>query len=71
VVSEWRKHGGEAVPPVCQRKDAEFVEDGLPVGNGGEKPVKVFPVNASREESDHTEEVAGIRAKFAERRRSE
>ena len=66
VVPNWCQHCDEVIAPVRQRKNTELVEDVLPVGDGGEKPVKVFLVYALREESDHSEEVTSIGAEFVE-----
>jgi hypothetical protein len=43
-----------------KRKDTELGEDLLSVGDGGEKPVEVFLVDALWEESDNPEEVARV-----------
>ena len=58
VVSDWRQHRNEAVAPISQRKNAEFIEDLLSVGDGWKKPVKIFLIDALREESNDSEEVA-------------
>ena len=52
VVADWCQHCDESVAPIRQRKNTEFVEDVLSVGDGGEKPVEVRFVNALGEESE-------------------
>ena len=66
VVPNWCQHCDEVIAPVRQRKSTEFVEDVLSVRDGGEEPIEVVLVDAVGEERDHSEEVTGIRAEFAE-----
>ena len=54
VVSEWCKHRDEPIAPVCQGKDAEFVEESGTVRGSGEQPFKAVLVDALREEGDDT-----------------
>ena len=54
-----------------QRKNTEFVKNVLPVGDGGEKPVEVFLLNALGEESDDSKEVTCVGAEALECRGSE
>ena len=51
---------------MCQRKNAELVEDLRSVGDGWKQPVKVVLVNTLGEEGDDLEERSGIGAKFLE-----
>jgi hypothetical protein len=44
----------------------ECVEEVLSVGNGGKKPVKVLLVEALGEESNDSEDVAGVGAEASE-----
>ena len=71
MISDWSQHRDETVAAVRQRKNTELVEDVLSAGDGGEKPVEVSLVYAVWEKGDHSKEVTGVRAEFAERRRSE
>ena len=68
MVSERCQHGDEAVASVCQRKNAEFIEDVLSVRDGGKKPVEISLADTLREEGDGAKEVAGAGAKLAEGR---
>jgi len=67
IVTEWGEHRDESMASVCQGESTQFVEDVLPVGDGGEKPINVVLADTLREESDDAEEIAGAGAKFAER----
>ena len=71
MVSDRRQHGSKVVASGRQRQEREFVEYDLPVGDGGKQPVEVVLVDALREEGDNSEEVTGVGAEVAERRRSE
>ena len=53
------KLGGEAVASMYRGKDAEFVEDVLSVGDGGDQPNEVVFVIALKEESDDPKKRAG------------
>ena len=67
IVSDWCQRRDEAVVPIRQRKNIELAKHVLSVGDGGEKPVKVFLVDSLREESDYFEEVTRLRAEAVER----
>jgi hypothetical protein len=71
VVSEWCQHGDELVASMCKRKNAEFVEDVLYVGDGGKQPGNVVLIDALREEGDDAEKLSGVRTKFLEHRGGE
>ena len=66
VFSDRCQHCDEPVVPICQRKDAEFVEDVLSVGDRGKEPIEVVLVHALREESDHSQKVAGVGPELVE-----
>ena len=70
-MSNRRQRGKEAVVSMSDRRNAEPVEDALPVGNGRKQPVEVIPVDALGEESSHPQEVTGLRAVIAEGWRGE
>ena len=69
IISEWRQYRDIAVVSICQGKEAEFVEYGPPVGNGGKKPAEIVLADTLGRESGESEKVTGVGTEFAERRR--
>ena len=53
---------------MCQRENAEIVEDFCSVGEGGKQPLEVVLVDALREEGDDSEKLSGIRPELLEHR---
>ena len=68
IVSEWRQHPDESVDPICQRKNAEFVEDPFSVRDAGKQPENVTLINTLREKSNDLEDVMSVGAEFLEHR---
>lgn len=66
VVPERCQHRDETTASIRKEEDAELVENGRSIGNGGKKPVYVVLVDTLKEKGDHPEEIAGIRAEFPE-----
>ena len=66
VVPDRCQCGDEIFASRGQRKNTEFVDDVLSIGNGGEQPVEVVLVNALGEKRDDFKEVTGMRAEFEE-----
>ena len=72
VLSDRCQHRYEAVAPIRQRKDAEFVENVLSVGDGGKQPIEVVLIDALWKEGDNFEEFSGTGSGLGElRERSE
>jgi hypothetical protein len=71
IVSERCEHRDESIAPICQRKDAELVEDTGSVRDGGEQPFEVVLVDALWEKCDDSKKRSGIGAKFLEQRGGE
>jgi hypothetical protein len=67
ILSDWCQHGDETVAPICQRKDAECVEDVLSVGDGRKQPIEVVLVDALWEEGNNLEEFSGAWNRFVGR----
>ena len=63
VVSEGDQHCDEAVAPVREGENAEFVEDGGYIGDGREQPVEVTLIDTLREEGNDSKKVSRVRAK--------
>ena len=66
IISEWCEHRDESIASVCQRKNAELVEEVRSVGDGGKQPVEVVLINTLREEGDNFEERPCVGAKLLE-----
>ena len=66
VVPDRCQCGDEIFASRGQRKNTEFVDDVLSIGNGGEQPVEVVFANPLGEKRDDPKEVTGVWAKFAE-----
>ena len=71
IVSDRGQRRDEAVAPIHQRGDTEFIEDVPSSGGGGEEPVEVVLDDALGEENEDSEEIMRIVAETAEYRGSE
>ena len=68
-VTEWRQYHDESVASACQGKNA--VVDVHSVGDCRKQPADVIPVDTLGEESNDSEERAGVRPEFLEHRRGQ
>ena len=61
MITERREDYDESLDSVRQREvDAECVEDGISIGDGGKQPVKVILIDALQEGGDDFEKPPGV-----------
>ena len=71
MIADLGKHCYEPIVSMRERKNAEGVEDSGSIGDDRKQPVKVFLVDALREESDDFEKASGVGSMFPEHWRGE